>query len=67
MNLRDNKRVPGSVWREEREEEKWYNYTVISKKIRNLQKIVQCLYKIQSSILAVGPSICDVNFHCQLD
>lgn len=32
MNLRDNKRVPGSVWREEREEEKWYNYTVISKK-----------------------------------
>lgn len=32
MNLRDNKRVPGSVWREGREEEKWYNYTVISKK-----------------------------------
>lgn len=29
MNLRDNKRVPGNVWREEREEEKWYNYTVI--------------------------------------
>ena len=61
MNLRDNKEVPGQVWKEDREGEKWYNNTVIKKK--SFKKVCY-LYKIQSHLLVVNASFVMIN---QLD